>query len=398
MLLCILKGSCPGVHPKPSKTKILSTLRERSSVMDIIKKLVLKHVKSDGLDAFMREKSFQASESYNPSKPLLYGESLDKKLNTYILPSYQRTRSDSKTRDLSHYHSFMKNLFPCGKSLEAVECWMWQSLNRKALTHLLLVGVKGCGKSFFANNILSALHGFENHYIESALQARSSFDPPEDMKTLIFTDEACFSNQEAKAKIKHKLNKYGSFSKKYISNTTKARSFSSHVYAANYADTLCVELDDRCFTIPNLTTEPAYESSEKMQSIDFLSRVFEQDHRDHNAYLKSIYDHLESKYAERVDESLLIFTDNFRDLVLASDTDPRKSFFDHCRLYESFSTNEINQKFKSKSGKQTHFVEYKYFLEVKRKFKARFGIDIAEYNKDTGVFTSLIFEGLEVAL
>ena len=382
------------------KNKIRQVIKTGSKVYSHFYESVVAHGKRDAWLDLMKYRSFRVSKTYNPCFGLVVqGPDETYLLNTYERPSYYSSKRPPQP--IVRYHKFMEHLFPNLESRTAVERWMWQSIMGKAKTHLLLVGAKGTGKTFLAATIMEALHGESNHYVESVTTIKSNFDSYDATKTLIFLDEATFQTDELKSKIKLRLNTKAAFNHKYqrVSNKTQ-KCHASLIIAANEASSLLVEVDDRCFTIPDITDIPARVDPKHLKNIDALAKLLDPERDLSDAFIKSINDYLKSKYSsddlDHVETEIHINSENFKSMVLKSDTPYRKVVYDTAMSQETFMVDDVKQRLKALGDRKLFesYIDKNFITHLSETFEARFKQKICTYDPESGMFDSHMCESV----
>jgi tRNA A37 threonylcarbamoyladenosine biosynthesis protein TsaE len=382
------------------KNKIRQVMKTGSKVYCHLYDSVVAYGKRESWLDLMKYRSFRVTKTYNPCFGLIMSGPNDTLLlNTYQVPTYYGSKRPPQP--LTRYHKFMEHLFPSLESRTAVERWMWQSILGKAKTHLLLVGAKGTGKTFLAATIMEALHGDTNHFVESATSLKSNFDSYDSTKTLIFLDEATFQTDELKSKIKLRLNTKASFNHKYQKiNSKTQRCHASLIIAANEASSLLVEVDDRCFTIPDLTNTPARLDPAHLKNIDELAKLLDPDRDLSDAFIKSINDYLRSKYnsddPDHVETEIHINSDNFKNMVIKSDTPYRKVVYDTAMSQETFMVDDVKQRLKALGDRKLFesYIDKNFIIQLSATFESRFNQKICTYDTESGMFDSHMCESL----
>lgn len=387
-----LNSSSKIVILNQEKTKILFTCNEKRGVFLVMKMVMNQALGSKGALELLKQKSIQVTEDFHPDEPLLFGDVKDLRLNLYKLPSYRKPEV-TPYPDISDFHGFMKKFIPCEVSRRATLKWAWQSNQRKAATHLLLVGAKGSGKTFFSSTFLAAYHGPSNHFVESIRQSRSGFDSCDYCKTAIFVDECSFPTEERKSNVKFRLNQWASFNVKYQSMSGSKRAFASIVYACNNPESIMVEVDDRCFTIPDITDKPATFDEEFRGYIQRLSKTLELDSKTRDPYLKAIYNYLEDEFKdENVDDEILIYSNNFKKLVKYSDSEYRRAIYATAHSNKTFIADDVNELIRRRRISTSVTVTPEILIHINDLYKERFGESLYRYDDEKKHFISYSHE------
>lgn len=371
------------------RTKVIRPSMSQA-MFNLSQKTLLRKLTDKGLDAWQEASIFMFTPKFNPAEKLFYVHDEQYYYNPYKPPSFLSAKTPSP--NIEQYHNYMRLTFPCVKSREAVERWAVQSLHGKALTHLLLVGVKGAGKTFFADKIMAALHGEDNHQIASSKTHKSNFSGFDFQNKIIFEDECRFNNEELKSVVKHRLNDRATFDNKFEKTDKTRTSYASIIYACNHSKSVIVELDDRAFTIPDISETEANHNPAHIYSILQLHKRIALTNRGRDAFILGIYNYLLGKYPVTGDpKPIFVHSKTEKNLILDTDIYPRRALYDLALSGDEFTASDVHEKAMENRGYKNEGLQpptSQDILKWSARFERKFGHPLINYYEATDSFRS----------
>lgn len=149
------------------------------------------------------------------------------------------------------YKDFFEHLFPNPLTKEYVYDWISNSLHRKNLTFLIVIGEKGIGKGLLYE-ILSRLHLKENSMKIDNDTFESRFNGELKGKTLVFADEISIKDDKQMSKLKMYVNEEMAIEDKGKKKETIATPFNLIIASNNY-DAIRLDEKNRRFSIVETT-------------------------------------------------------------------------------------------------------------------------------------------------
>jgi hypothetical protein len=200
---------------------------------------------------------------YNPEKMTIkeiYGEYITH-LNIYTKPEWQLDTllSPDEIKDYSDkefpslFQEFMSHLFPSLECREFILNWLHYALVSRNETYLILNGAKGIGKNIFAEEILLALFGEENHIKAPQSLFDDKFNTLLENKRLIMCDEAQINTPDRISKTKNYINPRQTLEGKGIDAKRTIETYNNFVVLNNNPSDISISWDDRRFSVADLT-------------------------------------------------------------------------------------------------------------------------------------------------
>ena len=172
--------------------------------------------------------------------------------------------------------------------------------------------------------------------------------------------------------------------------------------ACNYPESVLVELDERCFKIPDLTALKVSDSPGAADALKELSSFLgSQEGEDYQAYALGIYRYLEREYSalEPLEDGC-IPTQTYKTLVVKTDSLPRRFLYDMCKAGAPFSLDDLqakadsNREYKKRGAPDIELASVLRWLSMwDEKFAGGAQtipeLCLARYDEDSGMFHPL---------
>lgn len=228
----------------------------------------------DDRTIYMKTRVLHAQVEYNPRLTRLLSTDNDTGFsiyNTYVPPEwlkpsfYQGKQLDTNSKLPELYDKFLSHF--TGNDLESKEYvldWVANSLRSRNFTILTAIGEEGIGKGIFGA-ILELLHGKSNFSSSSDNVFKERFNGKLQNKTLVYIDEIALKEKESHDRIKAVVNDSLEIEKKGVDSVT-AKNYASFYISSNNLDAINIGLNDRRYSIIQLTDE-------KLNKTDWVKRI-----------------------------------------------------------------------------------------------------------------------------
>lgn len=195
------------------------------------------------------------------------------RINLYNPPKWRFQKVEAKIPD--RIGKLLKHVFPERKVRRFVLNWIKNAVVNRNETYLVLNGKKGIGKGVFCT-LVQALVGKDHYTLAPDSLLNDKFNSAlKDKRVMVFDEFKV--NKDCHTKLKRYINKHQSLEAKGKDATTPIEIFNSYIICNNDTSDMYVEVDDRRFSVVEMTDENLLEVMTAEEINNFIKELEKED-------------------------------------------------------------------------------------------------------------------------